>query len=111
MKSAQSRGMNPKYESTKIKYVKESTYTPDVVLPNGIIVEIKGRFTASDRGKHLLIQSQHPKLDIRFVFQYDDWLTRKKKTRYSQWCERNGFKYAVGSIPIEWSREKQASSG
>ena len=44
------------------------TYTPDFELPNGIIIESKGRFVAADRKKHLLVQKQHPELDIRFVF-------------------------------------------
>jgi N-acetylmuramoyl-L-alanine amidase len=38
-------------------------------LPNGIIIESKGRFLTADRQKHLLIKQQHPQLDIRFVFQ------------------------------------------
>ena len=59
-----------KYEEFKIKYeVNEvRTYTPDFELPNGIIIESKGRFVAADRKKHLLVQKQHPELDIRFVF-------------------------------------------
>ena len=36
-----------KYSPTKVK-----TYTPDFVLPNGIIVEAKGRLTVHDRTKH-----------------------------------------------------------
>jgi hypothetical protein len=59
-----------KYEEFKIKYeVNETrTYTPDFELPNGIIIESKGRFVAADRKKHLLVKKQHPTLDIRFVF-------------------------------------------
>ena len=48
------------YEKFQIKYVQPSkvrTYTPDFVLPNGIIVETKGRFTPADRQKHLLVRS------------------------------------------------------
>ena len=46
------------YETVKLPYeVKETrTYTPDFILPNGIIVETKGRFTTADRKKHLLIK-------------------------------------------------------
>ena len=44
------------------------TYTPDFVLPNGIILETKGQFISDDRRKHKLIKQQHPDLDIRFVF-------------------------------------------
>ena len=47
-----------KYEEFKIKYeVNEvRTYTPDFELPNGIIIESKGRFVAADRKKHLLVK-------------------------------------------------------
>ena len=58
------------YEAIKIEWedLMYRTYTPDFVLPNGIIIESKGRFTAADRRKHIEIKKQHPKLDIRFVF-------------------------------------------
>jgi hypothetical protein len=48
------------YETQKIKYeVNEiRSYTPDFILPNGIIIESKGRFVAADRKKHLLIKKQ-----------------------------------------------------
>lgn len=38
------------------------------MLDNGILIEIKGYFTATDRKKHLLVKEQNPELDIRFVF-------------------------------------------
>ena len=58
------------YECIKIEWEDLSyrTYTPDFVLNNGIIIETKGLFTVDDRRKHICIQKQHPKLDIRFVF-------------------------------------------
>ena len=59
------------YECMKIEWedLAYRTYTPDFVLNNGIIIETKGMFTAADRRKHLAIKKQHPKLDIRFVFE------------------------------------------
>ena len=44
-----------KYEAIKIEWedLAYRTYTPDFVLPNGIIIESKGMFTAADRRKHL----------------------------------------------------------
>ena len=58
------------YEKVKIEWedLTYRTYTPDFILPNGIIIETKGRFTAIDRRKHVCIKRQHPELDIRFVF-------------------------------------------
>ena len=65
------KGIKVKYEELKIEWedLMYRIYTPDFVLPNGIIIETKGRFTADDRRKHAFIKLQHPKLDIRFVFE------------------------------------------
>ena len=97
------------YETSKIRYIVpsvERNYTPDFFLENGIIVETKGRFTMEDRKKHVLIKRQHPKLDIRFVFQNAKGKIRKgSPTTYAMWCKKNGFKYAHGQIPEEWIRE------
>jgi hypothetical protein len=98
-------GIKYEYESMKIKYdVSETrTYTPDFILPNGIIVETKGRFVAADRKKHLLIQKQFDYFDIRFVFQNARAkLFKGAKSTYSQWCDKHGFLWAQGSIPEEW---------
>jgi len=98
-----------KYEEFKIKYlVPESlhTYTPDFELPNGIIIESKGRFVAADRKKHLLVQQQHPKLDIRFVFSNSKAkISKGSKTSYADWCIKHGFLYADKLIPEEWINE------
>lgn len=60
--------IEPKYEQYYLEYVvpeSKHKYTPDFVLPNGIIIETKGVWDAEDRKKHLLIKEQHPNLDIR----------------------------------------------
>ena len=79
-------------------------YTPDFVLPNGVIVECKGRLTVHDRTKHLMIKAQHPELDIRFVFQYNNPITKGSKTRYTDWAEKHGFLWAMKYIPKEWKK-------
>ena len=104
-KELEEAGVKYEYETQKIKYRVEEdrTYTPDFILPNGIIVETKGRFVVADRKKHLLIQKQRPELDIRFVFQNSRAkLYKGAKTTYAQWCEKYGFLYADKSIPEEW---------
>ena len=83
------------------------TYTPDFVLYNGIIIETKGMFTAADRRKHLAIKKQHPKLDIRFVFESSRRKLRKgAKSTYAEWCIKYGFKYYDRIIPEDWLKEK-----
>lgn len=95
------------YETLKIKYQKKpSTYTPDLLLGNGVIIEVKGYFDTEDRTKHLLIQEQHPELDIRFVFQASNKKIHKSSpTTYADWCEKHNFKYADKVVPIAWIKE------
>ena len=81
------------------------------MLPNGIIVETKGIFDSDDRKKHTLIQTQHPELDIRFVFTNSKAkLYKGSPTTYGAWCEKNGFKYADKLIPASWLAEPRKAS-
>lgn len=98
-----------KYEEIKVEWedLAYRTYTPDVILTNGIVIEIKGLFTPSDRRKHLKIKKQHPELDIRFVFENSRRKLRKgSKTSYADWCTRYGFRYYDKEIPEDWIKEK-----
>lgn len=106
-------GVSFEYETLKIQYEVNETrrYTPDFILPNGIIIETKGRFVAADRKKHLLIQQQHSELDIRFVFSNSRAkLSKGAKSTYGEWCEKHGFLYADKQIPQEWLNETTKSS-
>ena len=97
------------YESLKIEWedLAYRTYTPDFVLDNGIIIESKGMFTAADRRKHLAIKRQHPKLDIRFVFENSRRKLRKgAKSTYGEWCYKYGLLYSNRVIPEDWVKEK-----
>ena len=101
-------GVVAEYEKLVIPYTdpKIHRYRPDFVLPNGIIVESKGRFLSSDRVKHLLVKSQHPDYDIRFVFSRSKQrLSKTSTTTYADWCEKHGFKYADKLIPEAWLKE------
>lgn len=99
-----------RYEPCRIKYTqpaKGRTYTPDYVLENGIVIETKGRFLTADRQKHLMLQEQHPDLDIRFVFSNSNTkISKGSPTSYADWCRKNGFQFADKSIPLEWIKEK-----
>lgn len=102
-------GVDVEYEKSKIVYeipASEHTYTPDFILPNGIIVESKGIFDVADRKKHMLIKDQYPHLDIRFVFSnLKTKIYSGSKTTVAQWCEKYGYKYAKSLIPPEWLKE------
>jgi hypothetical protein len=93
-----------------IEPAKNRTYLPDFKLPNGIIVETKGRFLLADRKKHELIKQQHPELDIRFVFTNSRTkITKKSKTTYGEWCDKIGIPYADKLIPQQWIEESPKS--
>tara|TARA_R100000231_G_C5327799_1_gene165437 strand:- start:2310 stop:2735 length:426 start_codon:yes stop_codon:yes gene_type:complete len=98
------------YETLVVRYTRPSKthrYTPDFILPNGIIIEAKGRFLTKDRQKHLLVKAQYPDLDIRFVFSNPNArISKTSKTTYAKWCLTNGFLYAKQDIPKTWIKEK-----
>ena len=106
----ESYGIKVEYETEKVPYIipaSNHTYSPDFKLPNGIRVETKGRFVAADRKKHLLVKEQNPNMDIRFVFSNSkNKITKKSKTTYGDWCEKNGYKYSDKIIPNEWFLEE-----
>lgn len=104
-KDLKDRGVEFEYEKLKVQWqlLENKTYTPDFKLPNGIIIESKGRFVQADRKKHLIIQDQHPFLDIRFVFSNSKAkLYKGAKSTYGDWCNKHGFLYADKRIPEEW---------
>lgn len=97
------------YEPFKINYVvpmRNTYYLPDVVLPNGIIVEIKGLLTTNDRKKYKLLKAQHPEYETRFLFMRNNTISKVSKTTYTAWAEQHGFKCHVGkTVPQEWIDE------
>jgi len=100
------RNVTIQYEVLRIQYIQKKKYTPDFILPNGIIIEVKGFFDADERRKHIDIKKQYPDLDIRFVFLRNNKVRKGAKMTYSSWCEKNGFKYSFGTIPDEWLEEE-----
>ena len=100
-------GINAKYEPGRIPYtVAPKTYTPDFILPNGIVIETKGYFLSADRTKHLAIKAQYPNIDLRFIFQNPKQrLNKTSHTTYEAWCKKHGFAYASKRIPTEWLTE------
>tara|TARA_B110000091_G_scaffold212464_1_gene259258 strand:- start:83 stop:481 length:399 start_codon:yes stop_codon:yes gene_type:complete len=98
------------YETMNLYYevAEQRKYTPDVILPNGIILELKGRFTTADRKKMLLVMKQHPDLDIRMVFQrHTNKLFKGSLTTYSEWCNKKGIKWASKTVPKDWIKESK----
>lgn len=108
-KLLESLGVPVLFETIHIKYVipeSRHTYTPDFELPNGILIETKGKFEPKDRAKHLLVRTQYPDLDIRLIFQRPtDPINPGSRTSYADWATSHGIRWATKVIPIEWIKE------
>lgn len=89
------------------KFRKKQTYTPDFVLGNGVHIEAKGRLTVDNRRKYKAFIEQYPKVKFKLLFQRNNPITRGSKTKYSDWCEKNGIDYSVGEeVPNEWLEDR-----
>lgn len=98
------------YESVRLDFeqpAKPRKYTPDFQLPNGILIETKGRFITEDRQKHLMIKEQYPDSDIRFIFTNPaQRINKQSRTTYAMWCNKHGFKFSKKTIPDDWLKEE-----
>ena len=51
----------------------------------------------------LAVKKQHPELDIRFIFQRNNTLTKRSKTTYGDWCDKHGFLWCIyPNLPEDW---------
>lgn len=95
-----------KFCSSGVVFV-HKVYTPDFII-GSIILEAKGRFISSDRTKMLAAKEANPNLDIRMLFMRDQWCTKKKRKRYSDWCNDHNIPFAFGTaLPKSWLRESR----
>jgi hypothetical protein len=92
-------GIKYKYEPCQITYIvpeSKHRYTPDWQINDDSIIywESKGRLTAADRKKLLHIKASNPNLNVRILLQNSTVkISKKSKTSYSDWCEKNGFEW------------------
>lgn len=87
-----------KYESERIPYLIAGHYIPDflILTPTGkLYIEAKGYFRPEHKRKMIAVKKLNPNLDIRLIFYSEN-------KKYIKWCEKNGFKFAIGTIPREW---------
>ena len=115
------KGVKYEYESIKYAYTKDTCkncgavvnsgiYTPDFIIERNtgvpLILEAKGYMDSPTRTKMQRVKRDNPDQDIRFVFQRDNFIRRGSKTKYSDWCFKNGFQYSIGEeIPKEWLKD------
>ena len=99
-------GVPYEYETATIYYrvpERVARYTPDFLLPNGVVVEVKGEWTTEDRQKHRFLKEQYPELDIRIVFSNSNaTIGKKSSTTYAMYCDRLGIPHASKRVPDDW---------
>lgn len=86
-------GPQYEYESIRLTYTTEHTYTPDFIDVAGKrIIETKGYFPPQDRAKMLAVKRAHPDWSITLCFQRPEMtISKASKTTYRQWAEKHGF--------------------
>jgi len=108
------KGATLEYESEKLPYVIESTYTPDFIITKRdgtkIYIEAKGLgrmggFDDDARRKMSIIKETYPHLDIRIIFQKDGPLRKGMKMRASDWAQKYNYQCAFAEVPKEWFDE------
>lgn len=97
-------GVKYEYETTKVKYIINYVYTPDFILTNGVVLECKGYWDATDRRKIKAVKELHPHMDLRMVFQSPyNKISKKSKTTYAKWCDKHDIPWtSFKDIPINW---------
>jgi hypothetical protein len=88
------RGVEFSYEEDILEYnvpAKVGKYKPDFRIKE-IYLETKGRFTSEDRKKMLFVFRSNPGLNLLMVFpKPNNTITRRSKTTYWMWCDKNGI--------------------
>jgi hypothetical protein len=98
-------GVYWEYEQRKYNLVIPRSYTPDFVLGNGVVLEVKGYFDAEDRRLIKLFKEQHSDVDIRMVLQKPHQkLSKGGKSSYADWCDKYNVPWCEGpSLPRDWT--------
>ena len=98
--------IDARYEDDTFEYFVSETrkYTPDwtVFKRSGgkVYLEYKGVLDGTTRKKMKLMKQQHPKLDIRLIFEKaGNKIYKGSKTTYGQWATQHGFKWEDNAMP------------
>ena len=110
-------GDDATYEPEYIPFLqpaKSRRYCPDFKTVANVYIECKGKWTAEDRYKHVLLKEQHPDKRIVLVFQNPDVkINKRSKTTYGDWATKNGLEWLdwrTKTIPKELISDHQATN-
>ena len=95
------------YEKETLTYKIDEVrrYTPDFKIRPRVFIEGKGKWTATDRKKMLLVINQWP--DCKFYMYFvsgNKRLSKVSKTTYGDWCTNRGIEWSDQSkgVPRTW---------
>lgn len=85
------------YEVTKIPYIipeSNHNYIVDWTVKGKLYLETKGYLSDyQERHKYILVKTQNPDLDLRFVFDNPNKLCGGTKMTHAKWADKYGFKW------------------
>lgn len=90
------------FEGLKLSYTVVATYKPDIVLPNGVIIEVKTFLPYDEQRKLRAVKESNPDLDIRLLFEKPDKKLPNSTLTHGEWATKYGFKWTEGRVPAEW---------
>jgi len=95
------------YEHHPFGYTLEDRlYWPDftIVRSDGSVVyiEVKGYLDRDAQCKMLAVKHCNPSETFVFLFKRDNPIRKGAKMRYSDWCKKHGFDWAIGEVPERW---------
>lgn len=113
MEFSEGLGITPEYESVKMDYILECTYTPDFIFRDkdgriALVVETKGRLTSHDRRKMLaVLQGTMPaEWYPRVIFMNPNVkLYKGSNTTYGEWATKNEIKWGTMQDLPKWLKE------
>jgi len=82
----------------RLAYVLAGHYLPDFVISTSagrVYIEAKGYLRPEHKRKMVAVKKQHPEIDLRILFYAHN-------DKYIKWADKNGFRYAISSIPKDW---------
>lgn len=91
------------YETERIPYILARHYVPDFIIQTKlgkVYVECKGYLRPEDKSKLRAVKRQNPQIDLRILFYGGTTLRERNQIK---WAERNGFRYAIETLPKEWA--------
>ena len=94
------------YEADTFTYTLYRNYTPDFRIERSdgtiIYIEAKGVLDRDAKAKMLAARDENPEVTFVFLFQRNNPVHKGSKMRYSDWCDKNGFDWSIGTVKEEW---------